>query len=155
MCVCFTLFMILLPLCMSEKSRLVFGRGTIPGSANTARPCDSDIRNITTLNATTWKAPHKLQQQIHEFITLNIITRNQQTLNLGMGSLEGTTELSLVCVKSLESHKIQKFLEIILGRNEKRSHTHNFCEVSSTSNQISKEQHSACDLERLSKFGVA
>ena len=53
---------IFLPECMSEKSRLVFGRGTVPGSERTARKCDMTIRNITTLKTTTFTAPTRLHK---------------------------------------------------------------------------------------------
>ena len=47
---------------ISEKSILFCGRGTIPGSLQTAFKCAIIKRSTTVLNATIWKGPHKLRK---------------------------------------------------------------------------------------------
>ena len=49
------------PVWSSAKSNLLCGRGTIPGSENTVRRWEKVRSKIMELNATAWKAPHKLQ----------------------------------------------------------------------------------------------
>ncbi len=49
------------PECMSEKSMLVFGNGTIPGSEMTARVWEINMRNTIVLKSTTFRAPHSLK----------------------------------------------------------------------------------------------
>lgn len=51
------------PLCMSEKSKLLSGNGTIPGSENTALKWDMISKNTIVLKQTTLKAPHKLENK--------------------------------------------------------------------------------------------
>ena len=50
-----------LPLCKWEKSILVVGSGTIPGSDVTARICDMASKNSSVLNTVIFKAPQKLK----------------------------------------------------------------------------------------------
>lgn len=51
------------PLCMSEKSKLLSGNGTIPGSENTALRWDIISKNTMVLKHTTLNAPHKLKKK--------------------------------------------------------------------------------------------
>lgn len=47
--------------CMSEKSTLVWGRGTTPGSLHTAFKCDIISSSTIVLKTTTLNGPHKLK----------------------------------------------------------------------------------------------
>lgn len=47
--------------CMSEKSSLFCGKGTVPGSDKTALKCAMPSNRIKVLNITALKAPHKLE----------------------------------------------------------------------------------------------
>lgn len=47
--------------CISEKSTRLCGKGTVPGSDNTALICAIDSNKTTVLKHTTFSAPHKLK----------------------------------------------------------------------------------------------
>lgn len=51
------------PECMSEKSRRLWGRGTIPGSLKTALTWAIIAKKTKLLNSKTCSAPHKLQNE--------------------------------------------------------------------------------------------
>lgn len=70
---------------MSEKSRLVLGRGTVPGSERTALKCDMTIRNIIILKMTTFTAPTRLHRSkpkskykpvVHKTLFICLFTAN-------------------------------------------------------------------------------